>query len=200
MITLPDPELDFDEDRHLYSYHGIILPSVTKIMRPMSLMLYNNVDQSTLFEAADRGTRAHSQVENIVKFGVVEYDEDTEAYIDAFESFQAAFLPTWLASEYRIFHRLLRYAGTIDLIGYVEPDDGTGVDLIDLKTTVSFHRVMLAVQLGAYAEAMRSHDVMVRKVYGLQVLRTGKYRFERISEDFKTFLHCLGICNAMAHD
>lgn len=202
MIELPDSKLDFSEESHIYSLRGLLLPSVTQIMKPMSLMLYNGIQSQKLMEAADRGTRAHSQVEAIVKYGVVEYDEDTEPYIDAFESFQAAYKPTWIGSEYRTFHQQLRYAGTVDLIGYIKPDDGNGVDVIDLKTTASFHPVMLGTQVSAYAEALKSQGIAVRDLYGLQVTRYGKFRFEKLDakEGFRLFLMCLGIYNAMAYE
>ena len=34
------PELAFDEQQHLYTLGGLVLPSVTQIMSPMSSMLY----------------------------------------------------------------------------------------------------------------------------------------------------------------
>lgn len=200
MITLPEADIDFDEERHLYTLRGMHLPSVTQIMQPMSLMLYASVPDGTLQEAADRGTRAHEQVSNYVLYGIEEADEDTEPYVQAFMAFQKDYGPQWVASEYRTWHRAMRYAGTIDLIGYVNPDDGSGVDIVDLKCTAQFHGVMLATQIGAYAEALKSQGVPVRDRYGLQLLKTGKYRFERVEDGYKTFLHCLGVVNAMAQE
>lgn len=196
--VLPDVNLEFDEDRHIYSYRGINLPSVTQIMKPMSLMLYNGIASDTLYVAAGRGTRAHEQVSNYVLYGVVESDDDTKSYVDAFLMFEAAYKPVWIGSEYRTFHKQLMYAGTIDLVGFVEPDDGTGVDVIDLKCTASYHPVMISTQLGAYGEALQSHGIKVRKRYGLQLLKSGRYRFEPVDDGFKTFLHSLALYNAMA--
>lgn len=71
------PELAFDEQQHLYTLGGLVLPSVTQIMSPMSSMLYAAVPQAALDAAADRGTRAHEQVSNYVRYGVLETDEDT---------------------------------------------------------------------------------------------------------------------------
>lgn len=200
MDILPESGLKFDEDIHAYTLRGLRLPSVTQIMRPMSLMLYSGVDSPTLMEAANRGTRAHEQIEAIVKYGVVEYDDDTKPYIEAFKAFETMYQPAWVSSEYRTFHKALRYAGTIDLIGYVTPDDGNGVDVIDVKTTASFHPVMLSTQVSAYAEALKSHGVKVRNLYGLQVTRNAKFRFEKLEDGFKTFLHCMGVYNAMASE
>lgn len=197
MADLPVIDLDFDSEQHIYRHRGLRLPSVTQIMRPMNLLLYNGISSDTLATAAGRGSRAHEQVEAIVKYGVVESDEDTKPYIDAFMSFQSMAHPKWLASEYMVYHKQMRYAGTVDLIGLVDNDDGTGVDVIDLKTTASYHPVMLSTQLGAYANALVSHGVKVRGLYGLQLLKNGKFRFEHVEDGYKTFLHCLAIMNAM---
>ena len=197
-MILPKVDIDFDEDGHLYTLRGMRMPSVTQIMRPMSLMLYSDVSDSALYAAADRGTRAHAQVEAIVKYGVEEWDEDTEGYIRAFQAFQDAYRLKWLGSEYRTYHKVMRYAGTIDLIADAGADGE--VDVIDIKTTAQFHRAMLRTQLGAYAEALKSWGVKVHGVYGLQLLKDGQYRFERLEADYMTFLHCLGIVNAMAQD
>ena len=193
---LPVVDIDFDEEGHIYTLRGMRMPSVTQIMRPMSLMLYSDVSDSALYGAADRGTRAHAQVEAIVKYGVEEWDEDTEGYIRAFQAFQAAFHKEWLGSEYRTYHKVMRYAGTIDLIADAGAEGA--VDVIDIKTTAQFHRKMLETQLGAYAEALKSWGVKVHGVYGLQLLKDGNYRFERLEEDYRTFLHCMGVVNAMA--
>lgn len=197
-MFLPDVKIDFDTDQHLYTLNGMRLPSVTQIMEPMSLMLYQGIPQDVLFGAADRGTRAHEQVSNYVLYGIEEVDEDTKPYLDAFHEFEAAYHPTWIASEYRTYHKALRYAGTIDLVGFIEPDDGTGVDVIDLKCTSVYHPVMLSTQLAGYCEALKSHGVKIRRRYGLQLCKNGKPRFEQVEDGYKTFLHCLAIHNAMA--
>ncbi len=198
MIQLPDVAIDFEQEQHLYTLRGFRIPSVTQIMEPLSLMLYNGIPLDVLNEAADRGSRAHEQISNYVKYGVEEPDDDTEPYFKAFKEFEQAYKPAWVESEYRTYHKILRYAGTIDLIGYIEPDDGTGVDVIDLKCTSVYHPVMLATQLAGYCEALKSHGIKVRRRYGLQLLKTQKYRFEQVEDGYKTFLHCLAIYNAMA--
>lgn len=200
MIKLPEITINFDEEKHLYTLRGYRLPSVTQLMRPMTAMVYSDVSQSALMDAADRGTRAHESISNIVLYGIEESDEDTEPYISAFKDFMRDFKPTWLASEYRLYHKTLMYAGTLDLIGYVTDDDDNGVDVVDLKTTSALHRTLLSTQLGAYAEAMKSHGVQVRNLYGLQLLRTGKYQFEKVESGFMNFMHSMAIMKAMEKD
>ena len=199
-MKLPEASIDFDEEQHIYRLRGVRLPSVTQLMKPMSLMAYDGISDGALMQAADRGTRAHEQVSNYVLYGVEESDEDTEPYVSAFMDFMRDFKPTWIASEYRTFHKALRYAGTIDLIGFATPDDGNGVDVCDIKTTSALHRTMLGCQLGAYGEALKSHGVKVRNLYGLQLLRTGKYQFEKVENGFNVFLNSMAIVKAMEQD
>lgn len=200
MLQLPDSKLEFDEEQHLYKLGGICLPSVTQIMKPMNMMLYENVDRCKLYDAASRGTRAHEQISNMIVYGIEESDEDTVPYVEAFKSFSGLYNPTWVASEYRTYHKALFYAGTLDLVGYVQPDDGTGVDVIDMKTTVAWHGVPLKTQVAAYSEALRSHGVKVRRTYGLQLKKDGTFRFEELKNGYPLFLHCLGLYNAMAEE
>lgn len=199
-MLLPDASIQFEPEQHIYTLRGMRLPSVTQIMEPMSLMLYKDVPLDVLQAAADRGTRAHEQISNYVLYGIMEEDTDTAPYIQAFLDFEKDYRPSWVASEYRTYHKIMRYAGTLDLLGYIQPDDDTGVDLIDLKCTSIFHPIMLSTQLSGYKEAVRSHGVKTRRQYGLQLLKNGKYRFEEIPDGYKTFLHCLAIYNAMAEE
>ena len=181
------PELAFDEQQHLYTLGGLVLPSVTQIMSPMSSMLYAAVPQAALDAAADRGTRAHEQVNNYVRYGVLETDEDTAPYVRAFLRFCKDYSPTWQGSEIRTYHRQMMYAGTLDLLGHIEPDDGQGVDVVDLKCTAAYHSVMLATQIGAYAHAMQSHGMRIRRLYGLQLMRDGRYHFGQVDDGYKNF-------------
>ena len=199
-VKLPQAEVDFEESAHLYTINGRILPSVTQIMSPLSAMIYGNVPSPTLAEAADRGSRVHEQVEHIVKYGIEETEPDTDGYVQAFKAFSADHSPTWAASEYRTYHKILLYAGTLDLIGHVTPDDGTGFDVVDLKTTSKLYKMMLSTQLGAYAEALKSHGLKVRNVYGLQLKRDGNYVLEHLEPNYKLFLHCMAVYNAAKYD
>ena len=197
-----DPDIHFDADAHIYTHipSGLILPSVTQVMRFMSRELYDLVPFNTLDEAADRGTRVHEQTANYDLYGFIETDDDTGKYIDGYMQFLSDYKPTWTAIEWISYHKGLRYAGTCDRLGYVLPDDGTGVDLVDLKTTRTFHNAMLSTQLGGYGEIVKSHGIKLRKRYGLQLLPDGTYRFQEVDDGFRSFLYCLGLHNTMASE
>ena len=194
---LPRPHIDFEPENHVYTLAGKRLPSVTQIMEPMTLMLYKDVPGDVMATAADRGTRAHEQVSNYIRYGLIETDGDTEGYLEAYLAFERSYQPAFIATEYRTYHTSMQYAGTLDMLGYVTPDDGAGYDLVDIKCTRVYHSVLLAVQLAGYAEALKSHGIPIRQRYGLQLLKDGSFRFERVTDGYKDFLHCLAIYNTM---
>lgn len=197
MIQLVSQPINFEPVDHVYTLNGRTLPSVTQVMRFMSNELYEGIPPDVLAQAADRGTRAHEQIANIVRYDYTETDEDTQCYVDAYYRFMEQYKPEWLMSEWRTYHTKLMYAGTIDLIGYIEPDSGDGIDLCDIKCTHAYHPIMLATQLGAYKEAAKSQGNRIRNLYGLQLLKDGTFRFERVQDGFRTFVHCLALHTEM---
>ncbi len=200
-IVLPELPIVFDEATHSYiNIYGHSMPSVTYIMRFMSRELYGPIPEYTLNEAASRGTRVHKLTEDMDRYGWAENDDDTSGYLDAYLKFLRDFQPTWLGSEWRGYHRTLLYAGTLDRIGYATPDTDEGVDVVDIKTTRTFHQVMIGTQVDAYAEILMSYDIKVRNRYGLQLLSDGSYVFRKVPRHFKTFLHCLSLHNAMSEE
>jgi hypothetical protein len=194
-LALPRLPIEFEPKEHVYTLNGIRLPSVTQLMKPFSSIVYEGVPIEAMQIAADRGTRAHDQVSNFVRYGVLETDGDTDPYVEAFMAFEPKHPPAWLASEYRVYHKYMRFAGTVDLIGYVEPDDGTGVDVVDIKTTKAFHKNSIAIQVSAYSEAVMSHGVTVRRRYGLQLLPDGTFRFDPVANQYGAFLMCINLNN-----
>lgn len=200
-ITLPELPVQFDEKTHNYvDAFGCSMPSVTFIMRFMNRELYGAIPEYTLDTAASRGTRVHKLTEDLDRYGWAENDEDTVPYLDAYQKFLTAFNPVWIGTEWRGYHKNLLYAGTIDRIGFVAADNGEGVDVVDIKTTRTFHEVMVSTQVDAYAEMLQSHGIKVRHIYGLQLLNDGNYVLRKVPNNFKTFLHCLSLHNIMSEE
>lgn len=170
------PELSFDERSHVYRYNGdIILPSVTQIMRPLSIGPYGGISESVLAAAAEKGTAVHRAIEVHCKYGIDACVPEYEAYFDAFVQWEQDYRPEYMGSEVRFYHRALMYAGTVDCIARV---DGKTV-LIDYKTTAVLHEKLCGVQLEAYAQGLKSHGVEVVEKYILQLKKDGRYVFQR---------------------
>lgn len=150
-IEIPQfPELEFEEQKHIYTLRGMELPSVTKIMQPLSSFIYSRVDARTLNAAADKGTIVHNACENFIKFGIVDISAGYSGYIDAFLKWHEDYSPEILASETRLYHKVMRYAGTADMVAIV---DGV-LTLIDINQRTSWRRWPAA----SSSKPMRRHS------------------------------------------
>ena len=124
------PELTFEEERHLYYLNGLEVPSVTTLMKPLSSDFYSTVDPEVLNKAAKRGTAIHNAVENYAKFGIEDIPPVYSGYFAGFREWWDSRKPEVLATETKVYHKILRYAGTVDLLCII---DGR-VTLVDYKT------------------------------------------------------------------
>lgn len=64
------PGLEFDEAGHIYRLDGIIIPSVSAVMAPLSKVKYDGINSRTLEKAAGKGTAVHNAIENWLKFDI----------------------------------------------------------------------------------------------------------------------------------
>lgn len=170
MVTIPDfPELKFRDEDHTYTLNGLEIPSVTTLMKPLSAEAYKTVDPDTLNKAARRGTAVHNALENYAKFGIEDIDPDLRGYFDAFLNWWELRKPEPIATEHRLYHKIMRYAGTADLICLI---DGK-VTLVDYKTSSQVNTKMCAVQLEGYDRALESHGIEIENRLILHLSKNG---------------------------
>lgn len=67
--------LEYIDDGHIYLVDGIIVPSVTQILKTRFGNMYSNVDPETLNKAAEAGTALHKAIEDYCRYGI---DSDLE--------------------------------------------------------------------------------------------------------------------------
>lgn len=174
MNTIPKMvELQFEEKTHQYKLDGIVIPSVSAVMRPLSSAFYKDVDEKILSMAASRGTQVHNAIENYALYGIEDIDPKYEKYFEAYLEWESEYKPNLLANECRVYHKFLRYAGTADLLAEI---DGK-LYLIDFKTSASVNKMLTGVQLEAYAKAFETHGLFVDKKAILHLKKDGKYEF-----------------------
>ena len=70
-------------------------------------------------------------------------------------------------------HRLIRYAGTADLVAYIDSE----LTLVDYKTTYTISDMTCGVQLEAYAQALENMGDKVQKKGILHLKKDGTYEF-----------------------
>lgn len=169
------PELNFEEKRHIYTIDGQILPSVTTVMRPLDSEVYRGIDENVMKMAADRGTAIHNAVENYVLYGIEDIEPKHRGYFDGFLRFWDENNPEPLATESRLYHKILRYAGTADLPCVI----GGKKVLIDYKTSAVVNKMLTGVQLEAYAKAYSSHGFIFDEKAIVHLKNDGSYQMVR---------------------
>lgn len=164
-------ELTFEDKSHTYRLDGFVVPSVTTVMKPLSAEKYNSIPKFVLDKAADRGTAVHAAIEEFLKYGIDDFFGENRPYFDAFLKWYELNTPELVASESKVYHKVMGYAGTIDCICYIN-----GVlTMIDFKTTTSIIDMTCQVQLEAYAKALETHGIFVEDKMILRIDKNGNF-------------------------
>lgn len=169
----PDfPGLEFDESTHTYRFDGVAIPSVSKVMEPLSGVKYAGINQKTMERAAAKGSSVHESIELFVAFGTKDVNPEHGGYFDAFMDWWNERKPSVVAAELRVYHSILQYGGTLDLLAYI---DGK-LTLVDYKTTSAVSDMTWGVQLEAYDRALASHGIDVDEKLILHLRKNGAYK------------------------
>lgn len=184
------------EDDHIYQKpDGTEVDGVSGILRFMSREYYSNIQQYTLDNAADRGTRVHKACEVLDKWGEVECDADIEPYVMAYVKFKKEHKPKWEGIERAVYHPQKEYAGTIDRIGQI----GYELALIDIKCQEQIKKPMVQAQVNGYRMAWEcSGNPMVERLACLQLRKDGTYRLHEMERDDTVFNACWTLHKALA--
>lgn len=185
--------LEFDETTHTYRLDGRVVPSVTQIIKP--LIDYSHVPADALERARQEGTAIHRMVE-LDCAGDLDIDglpDWLRPYLSAWHRFRSDTNFQIERSESRVYHPLMRYAGTLDLLGTGLFSRRTRRMLVDVKRSFAAGRA-IGVQTAAYANCIDGPKV---DRAGLQLRSDGTYRL-RIFNDaahLAVFLACLTLHN-----
>lgn len=190
--------LTFDELTHTYRFKGEVVPSVTKIIEPLSD--FSGIPQEVLNAKAFLGQVVHKACE-LVDQGTLPDSWDAGSalpYVDAYRKFLTECKPKWDGIEERVFHPSYKYAGTLDRRGKI----GADYAYADIKCS-SVVDPAAGVQTAAYMEA----KMMELRLLGepqsgvdrcvIHLKPDGTYRLEWFKDprDWPTFLSCLTIFN-----
>ena len=190
--------LSFNAATHTYTWKGAVVPSVTKIIAPLSD--YSAIPAGVLEKARQEGQYIHSMVE-WYEDGVLDeanLPQWMRPRLAAWKKFKAESGWETDASEKRLYHRTFGYAGTLDLCGTAPKlKDAKGRALIDLKRSL-YADPSTGVQTAAYAEAENasmSNAMRIQWRAGLKLNDDGTYRLQRFDSkaDWPTFLACLTV-------
>lgn len=136
--------VEFDDDTHVYLVDGIIVPSVSKILKTF-FDDYVNVSRSVLEQASNKGTALHEAIEIYEKTG-------QESDLKEFKNYQFLkkhFSIKNISNELPVFYeengRVL-FAGRLDQI--IEIDGKLGIN--DFKRVSAPNKEKITFQLNLY--------------------------------------------------
>ena len=184
-------EIKFNEELHEYTIDGKKIPSVTEIMKFITDRKYDSVSESILDVAKEKGTEVHLACEVYNKTGYAGISSEYQGYLDAYIKWvkDNNIDRTKIESEIITYNKILKYAGTVDMIydRNIVIDIKTCSDL-DVKTT--------AVQTSAYREALKlkGYDNL-KECYILWLGKDGNYKYVKLEDKFNVFLSCLTLYN-----
>lgn len=182
--------LQFEASTHTYTLAGRRLPSVSEIIRP--LQDFSNVPADVLAAACEFGTNVHAACDlyNRDQLDWSSLDAPLVPYVKAWAQFLEDSGAVVIASECRVYHDQLGYAGTADVVLAW----GKRTAVPDLKATAVVPRTV-GVQTAAYAKAYaRKHGVAEPERYCIHLM-DGRYSSHKRTDpsDWSMFLSCLNV-------
>lgn len=176
-------KLVFNEDRHEYMVDGVVVPSVTQIIRFLSFDTAATASPAMRDAAAERGSRVHAACTAFDFDGEnAEIDGDIAGYIRAYASFLRDYsVKHWLLFETPMSAVIgeMAFAGTIDRLGSI---DNTPT-LVDIKTGARMHMPRHRAQLAGYRYLMRENGYVVESSAVLHLRRDGTYGYHAAPPD-----------------
>lgn len=173
--------LTFNEENHEYRIDGVVVPSVSELLSPLTAEGYDRIAPETLRIAAERGTEVHEACEAL-DYGLDPDDDlspDVFGYLDAYTQFLTDCEVEWLGIEdmgcctaYPV-----DYAGTVDRWGYVNDQ----LCVVDIKTYASpsiEQKCAVAIQTIAYEGILSERNPELTegfKHYALFLKKDGRY-------------------------
>ena len=169
--------LEFDEDTHTYIYDGVILPSVTQLLKKQFPDKYAGVTDAVLKRAAERGTRAHKAIEIYCAQG----DDDGSTEVRNYRFLEKNYGFKAISNEVPIVifdsDNNPLCAGRLDMILTLESGE---IAIADIKTTATLDKNYLAYQLNLYRlGAYQCYKIDAERLYGLHI-REDKRKFVEI--------------------
>ncbi len=137
--------LEYFDDTHTYLVDGMIVPSITQMLKIKFKNKYNGVNQQVLNRASEKGTQVHEAIEKLCKTGEVEEIKEVKNFI----FLQKQYKFNTVDNEVPIIlfkDETPVGAGRLDLV--LEENNELGLG--DIKRTSVLDKEYLAYQLNLY--------------------------------------------------
>jgi len=173
--------LEYIDETHTYIFDGVILPSITQMLKFKFGNKYNSVDEKVLKKAAEKGTAVHQAIEDYEKRSI---DDASCVELRNYKFLKKQFDFKCLDNEVPIvlFHNNKPIAaGRVDLI----IEDKGKVGIADIKRTSVFDKEYVAYQTNLYRIGyQQSYGVEISFLRGIHLRdKVRKYIELPIKED-----------------
>lgn len=168
-------DLEYFDDTHTYLVDGVIVPSITQILKCKFGNKYDRVDSTTLQRASEKGTEVHEAIERYCKTG----EEKDLKELKNYKFLQKQYKFEVIENEVPVI--LFKDdepigAGRLDIV--MEMNEKRG--LADIKRTSALDKNYLAYQLNLYRIAYQQcYDLNIEFLRGLH-LREDVRKFVQI--------------------
>jgi len=137
--------LEYDDETHTYLYEGLILPSITQILKIRFGNKYDGIDTNILNRASQKGTEIHRAIENLCKTGEIEDYKEVKNFLFLKKHYKFEVIDNELPVV--LFDDDIPIAcGRLDLVLEIN----NGLYLADIKRTSSLDKEYLGFQLNLY--------------------------------------------------
>ena len=156
--------LEYFDDEHVYLVDGVIVQSITQILKYKFGGKYNGVSKSVLQKASEKGTMVHEAIEKYCKYG---YESDLPE-LRNFKFLQRVYKFDVLCNEVPVilsFDGEPVSAGRLDLVIEKIGEDGAlhgERGIADIKRTSTLDKEYLAYQLNLYR-------IAYQQCYGMKI-------------------------------
>ena len=156
--------LEYFDDEHVYLVDGVIVSSITQILKYKFGGKYNGVSKSVLQKASEKGTMVHEAIEKYCKYG---YESDLPE-LRNFKFLQRVYKFDVLCNEVPVilsFDGEPVSAGRLDLVIEKIGEDGAlhgERGIADIKRTSTLDKEYLAYQLNLYR-------IAYQQCYGMKI-------------------------------
>lgn len=157
--------LEYIDESHTYLVDGIIVPSITQIMKIKFGNKYSGVSNEILNKAAENGTRVHEAIEKLCKSGEVEDIKEVKNFMFLQKHYKFEVVDNEVPII--IFKDDVPIcAGRLDLVLKIDGLIGGG----DIKRTSTLDKEYLTYQLNLYRIGYRqSYDIEWEFLKGLHL-------------------------------
>ena len=172
--------LEYIDETHTYLYDGVVLPSITQLLRVKFGNKYNGIPKETLERASVQGTAVHKAIEDYEQNGI----ESELPELRNYKFLKRAYNFDCIANEVPVvlFQDGEAVAcGRLDLV--LQEDNKIGLG--DIKRTSTLDKNYLAYQLNLYRIAYQQcYDAQIEFLRGLHLREdTRKYVTLPINEN-----------------